>query len=58
MANVGDKVSVGSKAPTPGQYKHTVCSNTIILNQGNIIPPYFIIRIAKQFSDKSATYQY
>lgn len=39
MANVGDRVKVGSNAPDTGQYKHTVCSNTIILNKSNNVPP-------------------
>jgi hypothetical protein len=39
MANVGDRVSVGSPAPETGQYKHSACSNTIVLNKGNIAPP-------------------
>lgn len=39
MANVGDKVSVSSNAPNTGRYKHTACANTIILNEGNKVPP-------------------
>ena len=39
MANVGDRIPVGTKAPDTGQYKHTVCTNTIILNKGNPAPP-------------------
>ncbi len=39
MANVGDKVSVSSNTPDTGQYKHSVCPNTIILNKGNKVPP-------------------
>lgn len=39
MANVGDRVSVGSTAPDTGQYKHSVCTNTIIINKGEKVPP-------------------
>ena len=38
MANVGDHVSVGQEAPETGRYKHSACSNTIILNKGDIVP--------------------
>lgn len=41
MATVGTLVSVGSSAPETGRYKHTAtaCTNTIILNKGNVVPP-------------------
>jgi len=39
MAKPGDRLSVGSPAPVTGQYKHSVCPNTIILNKTNIAPP-------------------
>jgi hypothetical protein len=39
MAEVGTRVKVGSDAPETGRYKHTVCSNTIILNKNNNVPP-------------------
>lgn len=39
MANVGDRVSVGSNAPDTGRYKHSACSNTAIFNKGNNMTP-------------------
>ena len=39
MAYVGQTVKVGEAAPATGRYKHSACSNTIILNKGNITPP-------------------
>jgi hypothetical protein len=39
MANVGDRIPVSSIAPETGQYKHSACSNTIVLNKGNKVPP-------------------
>jgi hypothetical protein len=39
MADVGTRVSVGSKAPETGQYRHTACTNTIIVNKGETMPP-------------------
>jgi hypothetical protein len=34
-------VTVGEKAPVTGRYAHTAhgCTNTIILNKGNVVPP-------------------
>ena len=39
MAQIGQILSVGTPAPETGRYLHTACSNTIILNKGNIVPP-------------------
>ena len=39
MAQVGQSVSVGTVAPETGRYKHSACTNTIILNRGNVVPP-------------------
>jgi len=39
MANVGDRVKVGSNAPETGRYQHTACSNTAIFNKRNNITP-------------------
>ncbi len=39
MATIGQRVPVGSNAPATGQYKHTVCPNTIIINKDEKVPP-------------------
>ena len=39
MANVGDRFSVGTKAPDTGRYKHSACSNTEIFNKDNVLAP-------------------
>ena len=39
MASVGDRVGIGHPAPDTGRYKHSACSNTIIINKGEIMPP-------------------
>lgn len=38
MANVGDRVGVGHRCPQSGQYKHSICINTIIISAGDIMP--------------------
>ncbi|MCK9568596.1 hypothetical protein M0R72_06615 [Candidatus Pacearchaeota archaeon] len=39
MANIGDRFEVGTTASETGRYKHSACTNTIILNRGNRVPP-------------------
>lgn len=39
MPQVGNILRVGEVAKATGRYKHSACSNTIILNKGNIAPP-------------------
>ncbi len=48
-------VSVGAEAPVTGRYAHTAtgCSNTIILNKGNVAPPCSL----SSCSDKGAAWR-
>ncbi len=39
MSSTGQVAPVGTKAPETGQYKHSACSNTIIVNKGETMPP-------------------
>ena len=39
MPNVGDSFPVGSTCQETGQYKHSACTNTIVINKGEKIPP-------------------
>jgi hypothetical protein len=36
---VGTNVGVSHLASETGQYKHTVCTNTIVVNKGEKMPP-------------------
>jgi hypothetical protein len=52
MATVGTLVSVGSSAPETGRYKHTAtaCTNTIILNKGNVVSSLHYGKLPRQRS--------
>lgn len=39
MAEPGTRVGVSHPAPDTGQYKHSACTNTIIVNKGERMPP-------------------
>lgn len=51
MANVGERVSVGSSAPDTGQYKHSVCTNTIVINKNEKVPPCGMSACPRQGAD-------